>query len=110
LPTTLAVTGQKFIPGLLDRHLADAAWDPQFVDEPNTQTGDILFDTLPGDPGAHGPFRDREQGPDAQMRLRAHAGRIAAAAGLTIGALALCWAGGSRRSGESRRAAAAARP
>lgn len=110
LPTTMAVIGQKFIPGLLDRHLATAAWDPQFVDEPNAQTGDILFDTLPGDPGAHGPYRDREQGPDPQMRLRARAGRIAAAAGLTIAGLALCWAGGSRHSAGSRRAAAAGRP
>lgn len=110
LPTTKAVTGQKFVPGLLDRFLATAAWDPQFVDEPNTQTGDILFDTLPGDPGAHGPYRDREQGADTQMRLRPHAGRIATAAGLTIAALALCWAGGLHRSAGPRRAAAAARP
>ena len=77
-PTNQAVWGQKFIPGLLDRHLADAAWDPQFIDEPNDQQGDILFDTLPGDPGAHGPYRDRERGPDLMMRLRIDVGRAAA--------------------------------
>lgn len=63
LPTLKAVWGQKPIPGLVDAHLARAAWDPQFVDEPNRQSGDILFETLPGDPGAHGPYRDRGRGP-----------------------------------------------
>jgi NAD(P)-dependent dehydrogenase (short-subunit alcohol dehydrogenase family) len=91
-PTFSAVWGQKLIPGLLDRHLATAGWEPQFVDEPNTQTDDILFHTLPGDPGAHGPFRDRETGADFQMRLRTHpvpAGL--AAAGLALAALGFLW-------------------
>ena len=79
-PTNQAVWGQKFIPGLLDRHLADAAWDPQFIEEPNDQEGDILFDTLPGDPGAHGPYRDRERGPDLMMRWRLDGSRVAALA------------------------------
>ena len=90
LPTASAVWGQKFIPGLLDRHLAHAGWEPQFVDEPNDQQGDILFSTLPGDPGAHGPYTDREQGPDLQMRLRMQpAGVIAAALALVAGGAAL---------------------
>jgi NAD(P)-dependent dehydrogenase (short-subunit alcohol dehydrogenase family) len=72
LPTAAAVWAQKLIPGWLDRHLATAGWEPQFVDEPNDQEGDILFDTLPGDPGAHGPYTDRERGPDLQMKLRMH--------------------------------------
>lgn len=90
LPTAAAIVGQKFIPGLLDRYLATAAWEPQFVDEPNTQTDDILFHTLPGDPGAHGPYRDRETAPDALMRLQQNpvpAGL--AAAGLALAALGL---------------------
>ncbi len=70
MPTFKAVWGQRLIPGLLDRYFARAGWEPQFVDEPNAQTEDILFATLPGDPGAHGPYRDREQGADLQMRLR----------------------------------------
>lgn len=88
-PTNQAVWGQKFIPGLLDRHLANAAWDPQFIDAPNDQQGDILFDTLPGDPGAHGPYRDRERGPDLMMRWRMDVSRAAAFALLaTAGAAA----------------------
>jgi len=37
---------------------------------------------LPGDPGAHGPYRDREREADLQMRLRPHTKAIAAAMGL----------------------------
>jgi NADP-dependent 3-hydroxy acid dehydrogenase YdfG len=85
-PTNQAVWGQKFIPGLLDRHLADAAWDPQFIEEPNDQEADILFDTLPGDPGAHGPYRDRERGPDLMMRWRIDVARVAAVTLLTAAA------------------------
>jgi len=95
-PTFRAVWGQRLIPGLLDRYAARAAWDSQFVDRPNDQTGDILFDTLPGDPGAHGPYRDAEQGADLLMRLRRHQG-TALAAGATIAAGALGGLGRLRR-------------
>jgi short-subunit dehydrogenase len=92
-PTHQAVWGQKLIPGLLDRHLAHAAWEPQFVDAPNQQQNDILFQTMPGDPGAHGPYRAKERGPDLQMRWRMNPAGAAAAAALTIaiGAAALLW-------------------
>ncbi|HEY0876629.1 MAG TPA: SDR family oxidoreductase [Vicinamibacterales bacterium] len=89
LPTMSAVWGQKFIPGLLDHYLAHSGWDPQFVDEPNRQQGDILFETLPGDPGAHGPYRDRERGPDVQMQLRMQPMATAAAMALIVGGAAL---------------------
>lgn len=71
-PTLRAVWGQRLLPGLLDRYAARTAWESQLTDEPNRQDGDILFETLPGDPGAHGPYRDRERGQDWQMRLRRH--------------------------------------
>jgi len=82
-PTVQAVWGQKFVPALLDRYLASKGFDPQMADEPNDQHGrDILFAPLPGDPGAHGPYRDREREADLQMRLRPHTKAIAAAMGL----------------------------
>jgi NAD(P)-dependent dehydrogenase (short-subunit alcohol dehydrogenase family) len=88
-PTWKAVWAQKFIPGLLDRYLSKTGWDSQFVNEPNEQEDDILFEPLPGVPGAHGPYRDREQGPDVAMWLSTHprvalastAGAVAAALG-----------------------------
>jgi len=82
-PTIEAVWGQRLIPGLLDRYVARAGWEPQFVDQPNHQMDDILFDTLPGDPGANGPYRERERGPDLAMRLRMNVGRAVA---VTVGA------------------------
>jgi short-subunit dehydrogenase len=88
-PTTAAVWGQKFAPALLDRRLAHGGWEPQFVDEPNEQQGDILFETLPGDPGAHGPYRDRERGPDVQMTLRLRPTSVIAAIGLLAGTVLL---------------------
>lgn len=91
--TLLAVWGQKFFPGLLDRYAAKS-WDQQMIDEPNDQQDDILFQTLPGDPGAHGPYRDQERGPDLQMWLRTHpraavGAAIVGAAMATLSTLAL---------------------
>ena len=83
VPTVQAVWGQKFAPALLDRYLANKGFEPQMADEPNDQHGcDILFEPLPGDPGAHGPYRERERGADLQMRLRPHTTTIVAALGL----------------------------
>ena len=82
-PTVQAVWGQKVAPGLLDRYLGSKGFDPQMADESNDQHGrDMLFEPLPGDPGAHGPYRERERGADLQMRLRPHARAIAATMGL----------------------------
>jgi NADP-dependent 3-hydroxy acid dehydrogenase YdfG len=92
LPTVKAVWGQLTLrllsrAGLLDRYLAHAAWEPQLVETPNRQDGhDILWNTLPGDPGAHGPYTDRERGPDLQMRLRTHP-RVTKLAGVGVAAL-----------------------
>jgi NAD(P)-dependent dehydrogenase (short-subunit alcohol dehydrogenase family) len=71
-PTIQAVWAQKFIPGLLDLYLGKYGYASQMIDKPNRQHGDILFQTQPEDPGAHGPYRDREQGPDLAMRLIPH--------------------------------------
>ena len=117
-PTVKAIVGQKVIPGPLDSYLATAGWEPQFVDEPNNQTGDILFETLPGDPGAHGEYRERERGADLQMRMRMNpipSMLIALGIGIGVGAATLV-RGASRagddwsRSAEWQTGAAADRP
>jgi NAD(P)-dependent dehydrogenase (short-subunit alcohol dehydrogenase family) len=69
-----------FSPAFLDRDLGKAAWDPQVVNRPNEQQGDIPSETMPGDPGAHGSYRDRERGPDLQLRLRTRLGARTATA------------------------------
>lgn len=98
-PSYKAVWAQKFVPGLLDRHLGRNGWDSQLVDKPNAQEDDILFQTMPGDPGAHGPYTDREQGADAAMWLSTHP-KIALGAATTLLAGAL--AGLARLTGTGR--------
>jgi NADP-dependent 3-hydroxy acid dehydrogenase YdfG len=88
IPTVRAVWGQKIAPALLDRILAKDGVESQLTDKPiDENKGDILFETLPGDPGAHGPYPEKERGPDIQMRLRTHprgvaAGLVAALTGI----------------------------
>lgn len=84
-PAVQAVWAEKFVPGLLDWYLGKYGYEAQMIDAPNQQAGDILFESQPGDPGAHGPYRDRECGPDVLMRLTGH-GRLVAG---VIGGLAL---------------------
>ncbi len=93
-PTVQAVWGQKLLPALLDLYLGKKGVKPQMVDQPNEQHGqDILFETLPGDPGAHGPYRDRERGPDLQMRLRT---RLPAVTAIGLGSLVVLGLAGRR--------------
>jgi NAD(P)-dependent dehydrogenase (short-subunit alcohol dehydrogenase family) len=78
-PALRTVWAQRLVPGLLDRYLGRKGYAPQMVEVPNEQHGrDILFHTLPGDPGAHGPYRDRERGPDLLMRLQPRVAAVTA--------------------------------
>ena len=94
-PTFQAVWAQKLVPGLLDLYLGKYGYESQLIDQPNRQHGDILCETLPGDPGAHGPYRDREQGPDLLMRLTGRpvvrTGLMGAAAAAIGAAAAAAW-------------------
>jgi short-subunit dehydrogenase len=59
LPTALAIWGNKFIPGVLDRRLGTSGFDSQQTNEPvSHDRPDNLFEPLPGDRGAHGSFGD----------------------------------------------------
>jgi len=90
-PTLQAVWAQNFVPGLLDLYLGKSGYESQFTDTPNRQAtgqaGDILDESLPGDPGAHGPYRHKERGPDLLMRVAAR-GRLAASIVGTVAAVA----------------------
>lgn len=56
-PTLEAVLGEKFIPGLLDKYLAHAAWEGALLNKPvDPNQPDNFWQPLPGDHGAHGPF------------------------------------------------------
>jgi NAD(P)-dependent dehydrogenase (short-subunit alcohol dehydrogenase family) len=63
--------GQKLSPRAGDWMLRRMGWKGQHTDEPKpVDSPDILFATLPGDPGAHGRFDDRSRGSTVWTRLR----------------------------------------
>jgi NAD(P)-dependent dehydrogenase (short-subunit alcohol dehydrogenase family) len=56
-PTVQAILGDKFIPGLLDWYLARVAYKAQQTAEPVAwDRANNLFESVPGDYGAHGSF------------------------------------------------------
>jgi NAD(P)-dependent dehydrogenase (short-subunit alcohol dehydrogenase family) len=63
--------GQKLSPRAGDWVLRRIGWKSQHTGEPKpVDAPDNLFDTLPGDPGAHGRFDDRSRGSTVWTRLR----------------------------------------
>jgi NAD(P)-dependent dehydrogenase (short-subunit alcohol dehydrogenase family) len=80
--------GQKLSPRAGDLVLLRNGWKGQHTNEPKPQDSpDNLFDTLPGDPGAHGRFDGRSRGSTAWTWLRLRRGRLGA--GLALGTMAL---------------------
>lgn len=58
-PTVQAIVGDKFIPGLLDYYLAWTGYDAQQTGQPiPPDRPNNLFESLPGNYGAHGRFND----------------------------------------------------
>jgi NAD(P)-dependent dehydrogenase (short-subunit alcohol dehydrogenase family) len=63
--------GQKLSPRLGDRMLLRMGWKGQHTGEPKSvDAPDNLFETLPGDPGAHGRFDERSRGSTAWTAAR----------------------------------------
>jgi NAD(P)-dependent dehydrogenase (short-subunit alcohol dehydrogenase family) len=80
--------GQKVSPRAGDLVLLRNGWKGQHTNEPKpTDSPDNLFETVPGDPGAHGRFDDSSRGSTAWTWLRLRRGRIGA--GLALGTMAL---------------------
>jgi NAD(P)-dependent dehydrogenase (short-subunit alcohol dehydrogenase family) len=80
--------GQKLSPRAGDLMLLRMGWDGQHTGEPKpVDSPDNLFETLAGDPGAHGRFDDGARGSTLWTSLRLHrrllaGGALAAAAGI----------------------------
>jgi hypothetical protein len=69
-PTVQAITGQKFVPGLLDIYLGKTGYNAQQYDgtaDPNRPNN--LWEPLPGDHGAHGDFDSRSHNRSWQVTL-----------------------------------------
>jgi short-subunit dehydrogenase len=69
-PTLKAIWGNKFVPGLLDRYLAQVGYEAQqtTVTLPPSRP-DNLFAPVPGDHGAHGIFDSQAYGCSPQLWL-----------------------------------------
>jgi short-subunit dehydrogenase len=90
-----AILGQRLIPGVLDRYLANHAWEAQETTKvppghPLKHDSDNVDGPLPGDRGAHGIFDDRARGRSTRLWARTHVGWSLAAAGLSL-AMLLAW-------------------
>ena len=77
--------GQKLSPRAGDAMLLRMGWKNQHTDELKPQDSpDNLFETLPGDPGAHGRFDDQARESTAWTWARLHGGKPAL---IALGAL-----------------------
>jgi short-subunit dehydrogenase len=72
-PTVKAIVGNALVPGIADRYLARTGFDAQQTDQPaDPNRPDNLFEPVPGDQGAHGPFDATSRGRSIQLRLAKH--------------------------------------
>jgi NAD(P)-dependent dehydrogenase (short-subunit alcohol dehydrogenase family) len=72
-PTVKAIVGNAVAPSVADRYLAHNGYAAQQTDQPvDPARRDNLFEPVPGDQGAHGPFSDEARGRSVQLRLNKH--------------------------------------
>jgi NAD(P)-dependent dehydrogenase (short-subunit alcohol dehydrogenase family) len=86
-PTVKAIVGNAVVPGIADRYLARTGFDAQQTDQPvDPDRPDNLFEPVPGDQAARGPFDDQSRSHSVQLALAKRripllAGLMAAIAG-----------------------------
>lgn len=85
------IIGNKLLPGLGDRYLAKTGYSSQQTDRPvSPDRPDNLYETVPGDHGAHGNFDGQSSSESYQLWATTHRGLLAAAAfGVVAGGVAL---------------------
>jgi NAD(P)-dependent dehydrogenase (short-subunit alcohol dehydrogenase family) len=86
-PTVKAIVGNAIAPAVADRYLARSGYDAQQTDEPiEPGRPDNLFDPVPGDQAARGPFDDESR--ERSLQLQASKHRLSLLAGASALALA----------------------
>jgi NAD(P)-dependent dehydrogenase (short-subunit alcohol dehydrogenase family) len=87
-PTVKAIVGNKLAPGLADHYLARYGYESQMTEEPTApDRRDNLWEPLPGDHGARGPFGERASESSPQLWATTHRALFAlAGAGALLGA------------------------
>ncbi len=96
--TVAAIYGQRIAPGLLDIYLGRTGFDSQQYDghaDPNRPNN--LWESVPGDIGAHGDFDDRATPRSPELWLDSHPIWSAAAALGTAAGIFMMWSGLHRR-------------
>lgn len=79
-PTVKAIVGNKIAPWYADRVLAKTGFDGQMTDEPeDPNRRDNLWEPIPGDHGAHGPFKEESHSFSPQLWATTHRGLTAVA-------------------------------
>jgi NAD(P)-dependent dehydrogenase (short-subunit alcohol dehydrogenase family) len=89
-PTVKAILGNAVAPGLVDHILARDGYEAQQTDErvdPNRL--DNLFEPVPGNQAAHGPFDSRSRTRSLQLWARTHTDLLGGLAGATALAVAV---------------------
>jgi hypothetical protein len=96
VPAVYTILGSKLAPWLAERYLARTAVKSQQTDQPvDGDRPDNLFEAVPRDDGAHGPFDNQAHRHSPQLWATRHRRGIALAAG--AGALAGAAASLARR-------------
>src|SRR5215218_3269925 len=86
-PAVKAIVGYRIIPRALDRYLARTGYDAQQTDElADPDREDNLYQSVPGDAGAHGDFDGRSLDRSYQLWANTHRGWLLT--GLTAAGLA----------------------
>ena len=91
-PTVEAIVGQMFVPGLLDEYLGETGYKAQQTGEPDSPSrADNLWNYVPGEHSAHGPFDDRAHSFSPQVFVDLHRGWfLGAGVVLLAGAIIAC--------------------
>jgi NADP-dependent 3-hydroxy acid dehydrogenase YdfG len=87
-PTVEAIIGNRLFPRLLDRKLAEDAWDSQMTDEPADPVRDDNLRAPVDDEvdyGAHGWFDDKARERSYQLWASTHRNWLAAVAAVVVG-------------------------
>ena len=89
-PTVQAIVGNKVVPGLLDRYLGNTGYEAQQASFPvQRDRKDNLFNSLPGDYGAHGIFDSRARTHSRELWARTNIGWLGAVAALIAAGIGL---------------------
>jgi NAD(P)-dependent dehydrogenase (short-subunit alcohol dehydrogenase family) len=88
-PTVMAIVGQKFIPGMLDKYLGRTGYESQQIPneprDPNTPNN--LYEYIPGTHSARGKFGDRSTKTSGEIFLSLNRGAVALGTAVLLAAV-----------------------